>query len=207
MAAHVPTTAKGRATRVAVLAAAEAVFGELTYERASVSEITRRAGVAQGTFYVYFPDKRSAFEELVRQLNSDLRRSIAQSVSGISDRLEVERVGFRAFFDYVMEHRALYRVVREAEFVAPETYRWHYETLSRGYVRGLRQAQAEGQLTDAISPESAAWLLMGIAEFLGGKWVLLEGRPPPDDVFDETMDFIAAALAPRVAQRRGGGRT
>ena len=41
-----PPTAKGRATRQAILAAAEEVFGELSYDRASISEITRRAGVA-----------------------------------------------------------------------------------------------------------------------------------------------------------------
>ncbi|MGA9595817.1 MAG: helix-turn-helix domain-containing protein, partial [Acidimicrobiia bacterium] len=58
-----PPTAKGRATRQAILDAAEDVFGESSYERASIAEITRRAGVAQGTFYVYFPDKKAAFIE------------------------------------------------------------------------------------------------------------------------------------------------
>ena len=72
--ALVPVTAKGRATRRALLDAAEAVFGEYSYDRASISEITRRAGVAQGTFYLYFPDKKAAFVELVHVLNHDLRR-------------------------------------------------------------------------------------------------------------------------------------
>ncbi len=197
MTLNEPTTAKGRATRRALLAAAEEVFGEHTYERASVSEITRRAGVAQGTFYVYFPDKRAAFQELVRQLNHDLRRRISESVAGIDDRFEVERTGFRTFFDYVKAHNALYRIVREAEFVDPDIYRWHYDTLAEGYVAGLRRAQVAGQLDDAVSPETAAWILMGIGEFLGARWVLLEGQVPPDVVFDETMAFITAALRPR----------
>ncbi len=63
-----PPTAKGRATRQAILEAAEEVFGELSYDRASIAEITRRAGVAQGTFYVYFADKKAAFIELVHVL-------------------------------------------------------------------------------------------------------------------------------------------
>ena len=64
-------TEKGRVTRQALLDAAEEVFGEYSYDRASIAEITRRAGVAQGTFYVYFPDKTAAFVELVHDLNHD----------------------------------------------------------------------------------------------------------------------------------------
>jgi AcrR family transcriptional regulator len=117
-----PPTAKGRATRRALLQAAEEVFGELSYDRASIAEITSRAGVAQGTFYVYFPDKKSAFIELVHQLNHDLRRAIAEATADAPDRLAVERIGFRTFFDYVMLHEPLYRIVRESQFVDPETY-------------------------------------------------------------------------------------
>ncbi|MGB5533800.1 MAG: helix-turn-helix domain-containing protein, partial [Acidimicrobiia bacterium] len=44
----IPVTEKGRVTRQALLDAAEEVFGEYSYDRASIAEITRRAGVAQG---------------------------------------------------------------------------------------------------------------------------------------------------------------
>jgi AcrR family transcriptional regulator len=44
-----PVTARGEATRRKILDAAEEVFGEMGYYEASISEITRRAGVAQGT--------------------------------------------------------------------------------------------------------------------------------------------------------------
>jgi AcrR family transcriptional regulator len=189
-----PPTAKGRATRQALLDAAEEVFGEFSYDRAAISEITRRAGVAQGTFYVYFPDKRAAFVELVHVLNHDMRFVLAEAVAGLDDRLEMERVGFRAFFDYITRHKTLYRIVRESEFVDPDTHRWHYTTLARGYIRGLDAAQSKGQITTEISTDTIAWLLMGIAEFVGGRWVLWEGTPPPPEVFDEVMAFISFAL-------------
>ena len=149
-----PPTARGRATRQALLDAAEEVFGQLSFDRASVSEITRRAGVAQGTFYVYFPDKKAAFTELVRHLNHSLRETIAKAVAGHSDRREIERIGFRTFFDYVRDHRALYLIVREAEFVDPDIYRWHYDTLAEGYVTGLDDAKAAGQLSGDIDERS-----------------------------------------------------
>jgi AcrR family transcriptional regulator len=194
--ATAPPTAKGRATRQAILTAAEEVFGELSYDRASISEITRRAGVAQGTFYVYFPDKKAAFIELVHVLNHNLRRAISEAVAGLSSRFEIERVGFTTFFDYVVEHRPLYRIVRESEFVDPDTHQWHYRTLAESYIRGLSRAQAEGQIATHVSAETMAWVLMGIAEMIGARYVQWEGRPPPAEVVDEVMTFIACALTP-----------
>ncbi len=194
--AHRPKTAKGVATRRAILDAAEAEFGEHSYDRASVSNITRRAGVAQGTFYVYFPDKKATFIELVRQLNHRMRRSISEAIAGLDDRLEQERVGFKTFFDWVARHRTLYRVIRESEFVDQDTYKWHYNTLAAGYVAGLTRAQERGQIADDISADTIAWILMGMAEFLGGRWVLWVGHAPPDEVFDDVFEFISRALRP-----------
>lgn len=184
-----PITSRGQLTRQKLLAAAETVFGEKGYKGASVVEITQRAGVAQGTFYVYFPDKKAIFIELVRELNHNMRREIVEAVAGLSDRIEVERVGFRTFFRYAQEHRHLYKIVRLAESVDEDVFRWHYRRLAEGYTRGLAQAMDAGQVR-RLDPESLAYCLMGISEFLGMRWVLWEGESPPDHVFESIMSFI-----------------
>lgn len=191
-----PLTAKGRATRQAILEAAEEVFGELSYDRASISEITRRAGVAQGTYYLYFQDKRAAFVELVHHLNHDLRLAIRTAIADLDDRIEMERVGLQTFFDYMGRHKALNRIVRESEFVAPDTYQWHYDTFAKSYTEGLQLAQQNGQITDQIEAETMTWLLLGIAEFLGAHWVVWENTPPPPGVFEDIMRFITGAMRP-----------
>lgn len=38
-----------------------AVFAEKGYHQTKVSDVVRRAGVAQGTFYLYFEGKKSLF--------------------------------------------------------------------------------------------------------------------------------------------------
>src|SRR2546426_9873892 len=112
-----PQTARGQRTRAQLLDAAESVFGKKGFERASIAEITQAAGVALGTFYVYFPDKTSIFVELIDELGARLRRSIAEQVQGLTFRLEIERAGFRAFFEFAARHRELYKIVRPCEFV------------------------------------------------------------------------------------------
>lgn len=189
-----PVTEKGRATRRALLSAAEEVFGEAGYNGASVAEIVRRAGVAQGTFYVYFPDKKSAFEELVRVLNHDMRRHLSTATDGLENRVDMERAGFEAFFEWVSEHRALYKLVREAEFVDPEIYRWHYDTLAEGYTRGLREAMGRGDIAGDVDPNVVAHVLMGIAEFLGGRWVIVDHRQPTVEELSGVMRFVGRGL-------------
>lgn len=189
-----PVTEKGKATRRALLSAAEEVFGEAGYTGASVAEIVRRAGVAQGTFYVYFPDKKAAFEELVRVLNHDMRRHLSAAIDGMDNRVEMERAGFEAFFSWVSEHRALYKLVREAEFVDREIYRWHYDTLAEGYSRGLRQAMERGDIAGDVDANVMAHVLMGIAEFLGGRWVIVDERQPTADELADVIEFIRRGL-------------
>lgn len=176
--APLPATPRGRRTRQALLDAAEVVFGERGYHSATLVDITQRARVALGTFYLYFPDKKAAFGELVRALNRTLRAEIQSAIAPLSHRLEMEEVGFETFFSFVRRHRNLYRIIRQAEFVDEELYRWHYRTLAEGYVRGLAAAQANGQVRADLDPETLAYALMAIAEGLGMRWVLWEDRLP-----------------------------
>ncbi len=191
-----PATPRGQQTRQNLLDAAEAVFSQNGYERASISAITRQAGVAQGTFYVYFADKQSIFVELVHELNRRLRRQIAESIAGLTDRLAIERAGFRTFFDYIHRHRGLYKIVRQAEFVDEELFRWYYRTLATGYVDGLRAAMDAGQIRP-LDPEALAYCLMGIGDFLGMRWVLWTDDTVPDPIFEAMMSFIEEGIAPR----------
>ena len=213
-----PRTARGEKTRRKLLEAAEHVFAEHGYTEASVSRITERAGVGQGTFYLYFDTKLRIFEELVEDLNHRVRLAMSEGARGATTRLEAERAGFAAFFRFTAEHPALYRVVREAEFVSPESLRLHYTRIVEGYIEGLEQAREDGEIGD-IDPTVAAWALMGVGEMIGMRWVLWgdaangvagdDADPTasgtsavPDHVLDEMMRFIGGALG-----RPGWGAT
>lgn len=187
-------TERGRATRQALLDAAEEVFGEKGYDGASVAEITRRTGVAQGTFYVHFAEKNATFSELVRHVNHKVRATSAQAVAGITDRVETERRGFEAFFDFVEDHPGIYRIIRDAEFAAPEAHRYHYAKLAEGYQRGLAEAMKSGEIADDIDPELLAYILMGIAEFMGARLGDWSDRLPREQASEQLMRFITRGL-------------
>lgn len=196
-----PRTARGQETKRRILEAAEKVFAEHGYQGASVSKITTAAGVGQGTFYLYYPTKHEVFVELVDDLNQRVRQAMSTGAQRGTTRLESEREGFREFFRFAAEHPAIYRVVREAEFVAPEAMRRHYTRIVDGYVQGLTTARAAGEIDPDLDTRVAAWALMGVGEMIGMRWILWDGTvgEVPDEVLDEMMRFIQRGL--------GRGRT
>jgi len=188
-----PSTARGEATRQRLLEAAEAEIADKGFSRASVSSITRRAGVAQGTFYLYFPSKEDALRELVRHMGRELRRALSAATRGVEGRLDVERRGLEAFLRFSLEHQDLYRVVMESQFVDESIYREYYQTLADAYGRGLARAQADGEIRHG-HPETQAWALMGIAHFLGLRYTIWDRSEPPTAVMRTALDMIFHGL-------------
>jgi AcrR family transcriptional regulator len=61
-----------------ILDAALEEFSVSGYHATKVSDIVARAGVAQGTFYLYFKDKRSIFDELLGLFFDELSNAITR---------------------------------------------------------------------------------------------------------------------------------
>jgi AcrR family transcriptional regulator len=195
-----PLSKRGERTRRKLLEAAEAVFAELGYHDASIVKLTEAAGVGQGTFYLYFASKKDVFDELVVDLNHRVRQAMTEAASHGATRAEMERLGFAAFFRFTAEHPALYRIIRQAEFVSPETLQLHYERLTSGYVTGLRQAMEAGEIAEG-DPELLAWALMGIGELVGMRWILWAGR---DELSPEMLDELGRIIARTIGSGNGG---
>jgi AcrR family transcriptional regulator len=200
-----PSTARGEATRRKLLDAAEIEFGENGFARTSVSAITRRAGVAQGTFYLYFPSKGDALRELVRDMGRQLRQALSEATAEAGGRLDVERQGLDAFIRFALAHQNLYKVVMESQFVDESIYREYYQTLADAYAANLARAQEEGQVRKG-DPSAQAWSLMGIAHFLGLRYAIWRHEAPSAEVMETTFDLIKHGIGP-AGEGESGRRT
>ncbi len=65
-----------RQRRSQILAAAKEVFAERGYHNASINDIIGRAGIARGTFYLYFESKHKVFESILEEALVELRARI-----------------------------------------------------------------------------------------------------------------------------------
>jgi len=174
-----PRTARGEKTLRRILDAALGEFGERGFADSSIASITQRAEVALGTFYTYFDSKEQLFSALVSDMSEQVRLAVAPKIVGARDALDLEQRALAAYLDFVHEHREVYRIIDEAEFVDPEGFRAHYFTTAQRIVERLGEGAARGELRadlageHALEREVAAWAIMGMNVFLGlrfGVW-------------------------------------
>ena len=78
-------------TRARLLSSALQLGDERPLRDVSVDEITARAGVAKGTFYVHFPHR----EDFLRALNDEVQRTLMERVGGATEGMSPGRERLR----------------------------------------------------------------------------------------------------------------
>lgn len=190
-----PRTDRGRKTRRAILDAARSEFGERGFHEASISGITRRAGVALGSFYTYFDSKDALFRALVRDMSDQVRDHVAPVLVSAPDQLAAEQAGLRAFIEFVRGHKEIYRIIDEAEFVDPVSFRDHYQTTADRIAQRLRTAAARGEVRGDHA-DIYAWAIMGMNVFLGLRYGVWGDELTPEEIAGAVAALLRAGLSP-----------
>src|SRR5439155_15598031 len=86
-----PSVAKAE-RRQQILAAARGLFAKRGYHLTTIDDIVAQAGVARGTFYLYFEDKRAIFSDLIDRFAGQLSVAIVRIVTYDPGRTVVEQV-------------------------------------------------------------------------------------------------------------------
>lgn len=151
--------------RAEALAAATRLFWQLGYEATSVSDLTAAMGIRPGSLYAAFGDKRSLFEEVVRQYG----RSPAGEFATVA--LTEEPTAYRAFARILREAAAVYAdpshpagclVISAATNVTPQDagiqdqLRERRNGNLRAFEERLRRAQQDGELPPEADPKGLA---------------------------------------------------
>jgi len=185
-----PKTARGRRTLERILKAAEELFSRKGFYNTKITEIVESANVASGTFYIYFPDKKSIFRYLMEELNHALRKEIVEATIDCKNRYDEERIGFETFFNFVNKHNGLFRIVWDAQFVIEDAFMEYYENFAQHYLVGIKKAQKEGEVKD-YDPTTLVYCLMGVTNFIALKWLIFEKKPVPKKVLEDVMKIIS----------------
>ena len=192
---RIPKTKRGRETRDKLLEAAENEFGERGFHEAAISGITQGAGVALGTFYVYFDSKEEIFRALVSHMGHLTRQWIAERIAESPDRLTAERRGIQAFFEFVRRHGNLYQIISEAQFVAEDAYREYYTAFADAYRQNLERAADDKDIREG-DYEVWAWALIGMTVFLGMRFAAWDDSRSSEEMAAIVADLISTGMLP-----------
>ena len=195
-AERIPRTERGRRTHRALLDAAAQEFGNRGFHATGINNITRRAGVALGSFYTWFESKEEIFRALVSDLSSQVRDEVSPHVKVAPDAISGERAALDTFLAHAAANKHLYRIIDEAEFVAPDAYAEHYHSTTRRILARLQVGAATGEYRPDIG-EVEAWAIIGMNVFLGLRYGIWEEGGDLPEVAVRANRLLAEGLLRR----------
>lgn len=186
--------------RDAILSAALDEFSARGFEPARLDDVARRAGVAKGTIYLYFRDKESLFQELIRSMLTPLVGTI-EALGEADAPLPVlaERI-VELFVREVYETRRkdVIRLMISEGRRFPKLAEFYYrEVLSRivAAVRSLlRRAAARGEIPESLVDFPQIVAAPGLVAIV---WNGLFERFEPLDVRKMMKTHVELLFAPR----------
>ena len=171
-----PRTVDRTARRADLASAAAAVFAERGVANTAVSDIVKAAGVAQGTFYLYFDSKGDVVLAVVEQIGAEMLVAMEGAVSASGSTAVEKLLGLRdvlirfdedptsvalADFLHHPDNRTLHD--RLAEHLTPRLIPLVESIISQGVSEGV---------FDVPDTRAAAWFVLG-----GLQSVELSGTP------------------------------
>ncbi len=191
--------------RLSLVEASQKLFSARGYHATTVDDITRAAGVAKGTFYLYFDEKRAIYYEVIRSF-MHLIKDIGSSVgAGVSEPAE-DPLGFFAraetaaheLMTIFMDNRELVHLAyRESMGLDP-----HLETMLRDFFREIAEVEArniqlaiELGIIRKVDPLVVAYAHIGIVErVLLAMLDAPDDFPPPDQVVKQMLQLAFEGL-------------
>lgn len=185
--------------RAQILGVATEVFAEKGYHDARIDDIVVRAGVARGTFYLYFHDKRAIFEELVGRFVARLSDSIV-TIELTEDPL-LARAALRANLLRVVQHflsdPAMSRILLSAAVGLDVEFDRRLLAFYGEITDLIERSLGDGQSAGWVRPGAMrirSFCLVGILKELVYQLILRGTEYPPDVLVDAMLDLLTEGL-------------
>jgi AcrR family transcriptional regulator len=180
--------------RTQLLTSARAVFARKGYDEATVAEIVNRAGVAQGTFYLYFPGKEAlagAFAEMLSERFAEV--AAEKSARSRSFDTALVRV-LEAAYVVADEHRDIFLVANRGLELVGDLDEWMTRTApAREWLEQfIGDWQTQGAVDPRIRPAVTARVLRDTLDRAAKAFVLFGDRNYGRDL----AELLRRGLAP-----------
>ncbi len=160
-----------------ILGAAQRVLREKGYDNSTISDIVKEAGVAQGTFYLYFDSKKAAVMELALKLMDEITLRLKPAMDPTLTFDQRMRLFIHVVFDVGSENVDLCRLahlgvespIEEVGASMPDS------PMFLNIVRMMQVSIDSGEMKP-IKPDFAARLLMRLTSGAPTRGVLLQRR-------------------------------
>ena len=187
--------------RASLLDAARQVFSQKGYHPATVDDITRVAGVAKGTFYLYFSEKRAVFYDLMLQffeMVTNVGMSVSRDVKTKQEYFTRIETAASRLSELFQNNRDLVRLSYRESMGMDEKL----EKMVRDFYRSMAQVEADnirlgmdlGLFRDDIDPLLAAYAHIGMVERVLLQWQFDRSFPEMPDLQRQLVELAYIGL-------------
>jgi len=165
----------------AIIKAAKEVFAEKGFHKASMRDIARVAGIATGTFYLYFKNKEGFFEALVEEMYEELLTHIKEERKKAADTLSKLEASMDACVDLFIKERSLAKLMLIQAPNASPLINTRLLALQDGLVQLTLEDLNEAVAKNLIPPQNTQVAALAL---VGGFYALLISWLKADRPFD-----------------------
>ncbi|HLZ55334.1 MAG TPA: TetR/AcrR family transcriptional regulator [Ktedonosporobacter sp.] len=187
------------ARRNQILDAATQVFAEKGFHRATIKDIARVAGIADGTIYTYFASKTDVLLAILNRLNETTEREQQFSQGSEEDVRAFMRSYMRQRMELIWPNAEVFRAVLPEMLVNTELRDLYFQQVVAPTIevgeRYLRAQSEQGQMRDldaALTVRAIAGVIFGllILQLLGDEVIAQRWEELPDVLTTMLLDGL-----------------
>jgi AcrR family transcriptional regulator len=181
--------------RARILEAARRILAAKRYEDVPVSEIVEAAGVAKGTFYLYFPSKADLIAAVAEAMQDEVRTAIFTVMRDDQPIIEVIEAVIWAVYRTLQQHRDLIHVIEmDLLLGGKERHLAEHDQQVLGTTQMLERALERGEIDPDLDTRITAELISGVMMPLARAMMFGQSETPPERYIAETVAFLRRAL-------------
>lgn len=149
-----------------IIQAAVDVFYEKGIEKTKISDITQAAGIAQGTFYLYFPSKLALMPSIAEKIVANLMTTIKENIDeNASFEQQIKQIIDTVFY-FVKEHRTIYAFIYTGLSQTEHLKEWDtiYLPFYQWMSDFLKKHQTSGKVNSDIPLQRLSSLVINLVE-------------------------------------------
>jgi AcrR family transcriptional regulator len=177
------------ASRDRLLASAKALFAERGLHGVTTHDIAEHAGLAAGTFYLHFEDKRAIFREIALETVGQLRSCVDAATAGAAGLDASVRAQAEALVGFAEANRDVMQILFSADADASAIESDVLDWLAASIEARRRQRAAANDLEPELDPVVLSQAIVGMwARVIA--WWLRDPRRAPRERIVRTLTRI-----------------
>lgn len=180
--------------RQRIIQAAAEVFGNSNFQNAAVSEIARKANVAEGTLYQYFKNKEDLFFSIPAEKTDEFCEEFDLHLQGIHDSFsKIKKLTWYYLYFFKKNPayaRSLMLEMRVSKsFIKSKTY-GRIKAFTDKVFEIIKEGQEEGRIRKDMDAYVIREFLLGVLEHRVTRWLLKEEKYDLVEHYDEIFELV-----------------